>query len=306
MKTGKMMFVMVGLVAIALIAADAEAFRVTTADAGGADAELRESQPTTARGTGTEIASRIAQYFDDFGVQTGGKNSVIYLKFSVSDISATDLAGDITVRTTYRNTNLSVNRIEDLAGGGANTGFDYFVLDPTTAGADWDEETIAPTTAAGVVQAPGYTYDGDFGTKPTDNSALTYLGQKLYDSADLVGGHMPVGGAFDFTLSTGSALHTAIEEAQASDYQYVTIVMGIAHEADNINGGNWLNFNYLFNPKEQTTLNGDPTSPWDGMANDASTGYAFSPMLTNEPHIPEPATIALLGLGGLLLRRKRK
>ena len=53
-------FVLVGLAAVALIVTNAEAFRVTTNDPGGADAELRESQPTTNRGDSTEIASRVA------------------------------------------------------------------------------------------------------------------------------------------------------------------------------------------------------------------------------------------------------
>ena len=294
------------LVATAMIVADAEAFRVTTADPGGADCELRESSATSNRGTSTEIASRIDNREESYYK----RNSLIYLKFGVENISAADLLGDITIRTSYRNTNLSAGRIEDTAGlnGGENTGFDYFVLNPTAAGADWDELTIAPTTdaVAGTVQAPGYYYDGDLGTKAhTDpifglHPDLTYLGFNQFDSADLVGSspHLPVGGAFNFTLSAGSALHLAIAEAQATDHQTVTIIMSIAHDAVGVDT-NWLGFNYLFNPKEMTTLNNDADSPWGGWSNDL---HIFSPMLTN---VPEPATMVLLGLGGLLLRRKR-
>lgn len=298
----KRLFVLLGLVAVAMITAQAQAFRVTTADPGGADAELRESGPTTPRGDSTEIASRVAS----------NRNSLVYLKFGVADISAQDLAGDITVRTTYRNTNLSESRFNDFAGN--YTGWDYYVLDPTVAGANWDEATIAPTTdaLAGTVAPPGYFYDGDYGTKGIYdflgflNPGLTYLGQQLYDSADLLGGHLPVGGAFDFTLSAGSALHDAILAAQATDHQTLTIVMTIMHDyVAGVTDPDWVNFNYLFNPKEQVVMNNDATSPWGGLSN-VYNDNAFMPQLTNEPHIPEPATMVLLGLGGLALLRKRK
>ncbi len=292
-----MMCVMVGLVAIALMAADAQAFRITTAH-GGADAELRESGPTTNRGDNSEIASRVAS----------NRNSCIYLKFDVSTITAADLADDITVRTTYRNNNLVESRFYNPEFG--YTGWDYFVLDPTMEGANWDEMTITPENA------PGYTYDGLYETKgqytvdPFEgavlNDGLTYLGQQLYSSAGMVGttSHLPVGGAFDFTLGAGSALHDAIIAAQATDHKMLTIIMGIAHDyVEGETPSQWVNFNYLFNPKEMTTLNSDPDSPWSGMANDASNDYFFSPTLL---HIPEPATMVLLGLGGLLLGRKRK
>lgn len=294
------------LIAAALMVSNAEAYRVTTADAGGADAELRESAPTTNRGVSTEIASRVAS----------NRDSVIYLKFGVQDFDADMLANDIYVQTTYRNNNLVASRFQDLAGGGDNTGFDYFVLDPTMAGANWDELTITPANA------PGFTVDyvlDEFGeptTTPdcttkgtlmgpggTPTAGLTYLGRQLFDTADLgSGGHLDVGGTFNFLCAAGSALHDAIVAAQLTDHKTVTVIMGIAHEYNNANS-NWINFNYLFNPKEMTTLNTDPTSPWSGMANDASNGYMFSPALTN---VPEPATMALLGLGGLLLSRKRK
>ncbi|MCA8938051.1 MAG: PEP-CTERM sorting domain-containing protein, partial [Planctomycetes bacterium] len=99
--------------------------------------------------------------------------------------------------------------------------------------------------------------------------------------------------------SPGSPLHSAIVAAQGTAHQTVTVAMSIAHETNNPNN-NWLNFNYLFNPKEQTTLNNDADSPWGGADN--STG-AFAPALIT---VPEPSTVALLGVAGLGLLAARR
>jgi hypothetical protein len=266
----------------ALLATDAQAGRYSTVDPGGADVELREENPTSNRGTNSEIASRI---------EGGSRNSLIYLKFGVGSISAGELAGDITVRTTFRNTNLSSGRITDVAGGGPNTGMDYFVLDPTLTGANWDELTITPVTA------PGYAFDGNFMTKATGTpgsptAGLTYLGKQRFRDLVPPENNLPVGENFDFVAAAGSPLHSAILAAQGTAHQTVTVVMGAQHEWDNPNG-NWLNFNYLFNPKDQTTLN-------DGRDN--SQGQ-FAPALIT---IPEPGSVALLSLAGVALVRRRR
>jgi len=298
MKLQNLSLSLVALCAVAILATDVSARRISTFDAGGADAELRESQPTTARGTGSEIASRISG--------AGNRNSVIYLKFGVGSITPGELGRDITVRTTYRNTNINPGRIQvPNVSNGATTGFDYFVLDPTLPSANWDEATITPASAA--TDGIGYSLDGDFFTKPTGTpgtptSGLTYLGSNAFDPADLgPGGTMLVGDNFDLTaLPPNSALHQAIAVAQGTPHQTVTIVMGISHPADSPNSG-WLNFNYLFNPKEQTTLNNDANSPWGGADN--SMGQ-FAPSLVTT--IPEPASFVLLGVAGLALVGMRK
>lgn len=291
----KKVFVLVMLLAVVLFVADAKAWRITT-NMGGADCEMREESPTSNRGASTEIASRVSA--KSLGASYDHQ-SLIYLKFNVSSLTPADLLGDIIVRTTIRNTNMAPGRYQDTVEPiGPNTGWDYYVLDPTMDGADWDESTITPETA------PGLYVDGDYTTKPIYdflgqlNPGLTYLGQRLYDDQYLVSGHLAVGAPFDFVLNPGSALHQAIEAAQSTNHQTVTIVMCIAHNADNDNP-NWINFNYLFNPKEMTTLNNDAASPWGGMSN---ADGRFSPQLTN---VPEPTTMVLLGLGTLLLRKKR-
>lgn len=280
------------LVALMLIATDAMAERYQAV----ADVELRGSAPTVNRGGDSEIASRVAT----------NRDSVIYLQFDVSSMTAAELANDITIRTTYRNNNLTIGRITDTVEPiGDNNGWDYFVLDPTMEGADWDEMTITPATAPGA--ATDYLSDGvtaDCTTKMTGytfypTAGLTYIGQQLYDVDDIDGTHLPVGKAFDYT-PTGdnlTALQNAIEVAQGTEHQTLTIVMGIASPYNSDNS-QWVGFNYLFNPKEKLTLQTDSTSVYSGADN--SDGY-FAPALIT----PEPATLVLLGLGGLLLRRKK-
>ncbi|MAT68582.1 MAG: hypothetical protein CMJ58_03580 [Planctomycetaceae bacterium] len=310
MKLQHMTKGLLGLAAVAMLATSAPAAIYTTADGAGADAELRESQPTTARGTGTEIASRISG--------AGGRNSIIYLKFDVANITPYELANDITVRTTVRNNNLSSGRIENpFVSNGATAGFDYFVMDPTIApgtdaeqgtttdpfdnqGADWDEATITPTNA------PAYDFDGDFYTKATGTigtptQGLTYLGSQSFDPNDIgANGWIPIGTPFTLTtLPPNSPLHQAIVAAQGTAHQTVTVVMGVSHAADHPVSG-WLNFNYLFNPKEYTDVINDSSSPWDGLAR---TANPFAPALVT---VPEPTTIALMGMAGLGLMAARR
>jgi len=296
LEEGKMkkLIVFVGLVAVALFVANAKALTITT-NMGGADCEMREESPDSNRGTSTEIASRVSA--KSLGASYDHQ-SLIYLKFNVSSVTEADLMKDIIVRTTIRNTNMAPGRYKDTVEPiGPNTGWDYYVLDPTVPGANWDELTITPNTA------PGLYIDGDYTTKPIYdflgdlNPGLTYLGRRLYDDQYLVSGHLAVGAPFDFVLAPGSALHQAVQTALSTDHKTVTVIMYIAHNADNDNA-QWINFNYLFNPKEMTTLNNDPASPWGGMSN---ANGEFSPSLI---FVPEPTTMVLLGLGGLLLRRK--
>jgi hypothetical protein len=127
---------------------------------------------------------------------------------------------------------------------------------------------------------------------------------------------LAVGSPVDFTDPNG-LLKNLIQSAKDAGQSHLTLV--VAHA---LNGflateeelmadpnlqttpGNFLNFNYLFIPKEMETLNADtnwdsdttnPDNPLGGpfsMA-DNSTG-AFSPKLML---VPEPGTFAILSLG---------
>ena len=82
-----------------------------------------------------------------------------------------------------------------------------------------------------------------------------------------------------------NALRGAIETSQSEGHNTVTVVMSINHETSNPNG-NWLNFNYLMQPRRVLWCN-----------------TAEAPSLLT---IPEPTSLALLSLGSLALLRRRR
>src|SRR5689334_22772009 len=146
-------------------AASAEAVVIATSKGTGADAEVRDHQPTTNFGASTELATRIVDNFP-FGNASDGNDrfSAIYLKFDITGQTA--MADQTTtVRLTYRNTNFTLNRIADTTPPGSNTdfrtGLAFYGLDRDNPGNSWSESTINYTTA------PGLASGGDFnnGTK---------------------------------------------------------------------------------------------------------------------------------------------
>lgn len=273
MKFQKMFVGSLALCATALMTVGAQAalYEISTADPNGADAELRASQPTTNRGDNQEIASRVG----------GGRNSVIYMKFDASGFSAAHLLKEINVQLTVRQDNqINVGKIVAADPNFPNSGWNFFVLDPTLAGADWDEAVITPQTAS--TEGLGYNEDFLIDTKPTGDdtnnptAGLTFLGTHIY--RELNGdSYLAAGEHVDLLTSVGSPLHAAIVTAQGTAHQTVTIVANLrqyvgmdpASEANTA----WFGQNNVMTPKEHTP--------------------EWAPKLQV---VPEPTSLALAGL----------
>lgn len=291
-------------------------FTIPTNFGAGADAEVRESAPTQNRGASTELATRIR---NDISIADGGsptddandRNSIMYFKFDLRtpDLLGTRPASDFVntkLRLTYRNNNLAAGRLIDADGIDPDLGRNGLVYFGVP-GADFDELLITYNNA------PGLAPDGDVGT--VDVSGAVALGEVDFpDPATLTPPgatflHLPVGSALDFS---SAALDSFIQSEINNGRSHVVIFamrrnVGAAEEP-----ATWKNFNYLFNPKEQLTLNNDtnwldpdgagpdPALPSPYALADNSTG-AFSPQLI----VPEPASLGLIAAAGLLSLRRR-
>jgi hypothetical protein len=289
--------------AIAAMAQPLQADIISTSKGIGADAEVRDHQPTTNFGASTELASRILDNFP-LGHASDGNDrfSAMYLKFDLTGASI-PAGGRALVRLTYRNTNLTANRIHDTTPGAENmalrTGLSFYGLDRDNPGNNWAESTITYTTA------PGMANGGDFnnGTKDYDfvdpdgggplRQPLVPLGVGLFPEVPPQN-RLPVGGQL---LFTSTALTNFIQTSLTAGKQSVTIVAGLMHDGK-VPVNDWKNFNYLFNPKEMTTLTtdvgydtdttnpGNPLgSPWSAASNAANaSGFSpFSPQLRLVP-----------------------
>lgn len=280
--------------------ASAASFWVPTNYGLGADAEVRESNPSQNRGTSTEIASRVRNDVIAGDPADGGdRNSAIYVKIDLTDRQL-PADGKTAFRMTYRNNNLNISRIQDYItpNPAIRTGMAIYGLTNYSLG-NWDEGTI------NYLNAPGITLDGDVGTKDF-NSDLTLLGTADFPEIGTQN-HLPIGGSL---ILESARLDQFVADALAAGETSVTLVATTIHSGD-APFPNWLNFNYLFNPKEQTTLNGDNYDAGDGNGNignlfsqDNSTGD-FSPALLLR--VPEPASalLSVLALVGLVGARRR-
>jgi hypothetical protein len=294
---------------------------ISTFDPGGADTEVREAAPITPRGTNNGNGQ---EHFELGMREATAHNGHIYMKWGVGSVSPAELLKPIIVRTHWQLRNLAQNRIEDLldlnvqdtspADGFDDTPFadrpnvavDYYLLDPNTAGADWDEATTAyqtvppigdPTAPDGSVAAPGLlARDGNYLTDDLDNGpggSLSYLGQNQIRSLAHIqnpttGGEqwlengIPAGEAFELTFAPGSPLHLAIATAQLTGHQTVTIVTTLAHNNTTPNTG-WVNHNYIFMPKEKPDVSTGSAPGYGGL-----DGYTYDTDL-NTPGIQGPA-----------------
>jgi hypothetical protein len=306
--------------AVVGMAGAAQAVIIPTSFGVGADAEVREDAPLTNRGSSNEIASRIIDNFP-FGHANDGsdRTSLIYLKF---DITGQPLLGGKTtaVSMTYRNTNLTPNRISDTATPNPDfrTGLAFYGLHPDHSGNNWAEGTIT------YANAPGLQPDFNNGTKDLDTvdpdgagplvAPLLPLGVKLFPALGTQN-RLPVGGELKFA---SAALDAFVASALTKGKTTVTIVAGVVHDGK-IPINDWKNFNYLFNPKEMTTLTVDtgydsdttnPSnplgSPWSGASN-ATDANGFSPFSPALHIVPEPASGLLVGVAslGLAIWRRR-
>jgi hypothetical protein len=147
----------------------------------------------------------------------------------------------------------------------------------------------------------------------------------------------PVGLPLEYTDENG-ALKQLVFDAQDAGRSHVTLMLHLAVDPRTATGGNptpstsMINFNYLFNPKEKTTLENDNNWDPDGSGAGLATGSPYScdgsqgAGLTNCPghtlgsnangefspalivRVPEPTSMVLLALGAMLcgMVRRRK
>ena len=304
------------LLALGLVVAMTQGARarvISTFDPGGADTEIREAAPTTPRGTDDGSGT---EHFELGMRENSTHNGHVYLKFGVSSVSAANLLNPITVRTHWSLNNLGNNRIEDendqnnaLYADTPNVLFDYYVLDPTHAKADWNEATMI--YGPGAQGAPGVAFDGNFGTDDllVGPGQLSFLGTNELRSLNRNGtqpieNRIPIGEAFDITFAPGSPLHLAIVAAKATGHQTVTIVSTLQHDFDDvvvpdpINNpdpigvpASWNNHNYVFMPKEKGFVGVGPAPLFpdkDGYDNDTTDTIDWDPVAAgvNPPHSP--------------------
>jgi hypothetical protein len=241
----------------------------------GADVEVRESNPIQNRGSSSEIASRQRNDYLTGDINAASdRNSAIYTRI---DFPAPVVPPNFTTafRMTYRNNNLTAIRIQDTVtpNPAYRAGLAVYGLTDWVAAASWNESTINYNNA------PGITPDGEVGTKDF-NSDLRFLGTVLFPEIGTQN-HLPIGYQLRFC---SAALDQFVQDAITAGYTTVTLVSTVIHSGE-APIRSWINFNYLFNPKEQTTLNTDNYDPGNGMGSignltstDNSIGE-FSPSL---------------------------
>ena len=311
------------------MATSSQAVVIIPTNQNGADAEVRESDinpctdplvcvPGTPLGTNRGSSTELATRLKDSTANSGDRSSAIYLKFDISGITQPDLDSNLArLRLHVRNANqIQPGRAVNTAPNSMDPvtmTFNVYGLNNFALG-NWDESTITYYNAPGITPDSANTPLQDPG-KYNFNSDLSLLGTFQYPPVPPQNA-LAVGSPVNFTDPNG-LLKDLIQSAKDAGQSHLTLVVAhalngfLATEEElaanpNIQTtpGNFLNFNYLFIPKEMTELNADtnwdadttnPDNPLGGpfsMA-DNSTG-AFSPQLIL---VPEPVSIVLFGLG---------
>lgn len=275
-------FILVCAFALILGATAARADWIPTNFGTGADAEIRDHQPSTNFGASTEIATRILNAQPPGGTDVTDRFSAMYTRFDLSGVPLPLPAQfSAAFRLTFRNTNLTVNRLHDTGSPNFShrAGLAVYFLSQTAPA--WTESTIT------YGNAPGITSDGNNGTKDL-NSLLTPLGTVTLPTLG-VQNRLAVGASVVFR---SPALNNAIRTVINAGLTQITLVTTTLHSGEDPTN-DWKNFNYLFNPKEQTTLIADigydsdvtnPSNPLGGPHSSASNSTgAFSPAIRIDP-----------------------
>ena len=306
----------VGTAIAAGMCSTSSAVIVIPTNLGGADAEVREEElaPNASgvpqgvnRGANIELATRIK---DATGNPTSDRTSAIYLKFNIAGVTQANLdATQARLQLSVRNNNISESRQNDFSpmfplddAHRISMVFNVFGLTNFThPNYDWAENALTWYNAPGITpDDPAGTSDN--GTDANDpgkfnfNSDLTLLGQ-LPLTQVVPQNHLAVGSKVVYTDQSG-LLHQLIQDAKTQGRTNITLVVATAmdgfdasaleSETTQSTPQSMLNFNYLFNPKEQTTLQADPSYDPDSGGPLPPTGQSFFMRRHRERGLPGP------------------
>jgi hypothetical protein len=326
------------------------------ADAEVREADINPNGMGVPQGTNRGASMELATRAKDSTANSGDRSSAMYLKFDISGITQADLDEDqgAILRLTVRNSaQLKWNRISalnpyygTLPADDSNAEYVTFKNDPanytrakfnvyglsnfSAPNYDWSESAITWYNAPGITPDSATTPVQDPG-KYNFNSDMSLLGQiQLPDApppappATGSSGSLYVGQPIYFTDTPNGPLHDLIQGAKNAGQSYVTLAVAFGlddfqnatGETSQVTPNDFLNFNYLFNPKEMDSnanlaglqLNNDPSydpdgsngpllagpGPFSGANNDNGQ---FSPSLIL--YVPEPASVSLLVLAGI-------
>jgi len=262
--------------------------RIPTNFGNGADAEVRESNPTRKDGFGTELATRIRDGVPGFleppttpGGPTSDRSSIGYVRIDTRLLTLQDVQDStgISFQMTYRNTNINQGRVEatthfnadgvvvpssspDIASSiTRRAGLNFWALNIGHPGNNWIEDPNHPD-GIHYNNAPGLAPDANIGTIDIDPNQFTFLGQQDFPNVTPAN-WLPVGHPFVFS---SPELTQFLLDMKAAGQRDITIAFSVSHDGNPVGvneSGNAVfdgltNFNYLFNPKEMVTLNNDP------------------------------------------------